>query len=145
MTQKLPVYCFEWEKSSKFTSDFIKNYDKKSGTGYAFDVDIDYLKNLHDLHSDLPFLPQRMKINKCDKLICNLYDKNNYVVHISLLKQPLNHGLFLEKVHRVISFNQKAWMKDYVITYIEERKQADSKFKKYFYKPMCNAVFGKNV
>ena len=93
-----------------------------------FDVDIDYPKNLHDLHSDLPLLPQRMKINKCDKLICNLYDKNNYVVHISLLKQALNHGLILKKVHRVISFNQEDWMKDYIITNIEERKKTDSEF-----------------
>ena len=86
-------------------SDFIKNYDEKSSTGYVFDVDIDYPKNLHDVHSNLPFLSQRMKINKCDKLICNLYDKNNYVVHISLLKQALNHGLILKKIRRVISFN----------------------------------------
>ena len=97
-------------------------------TGYVFDVDIDYPKNLHDLHSDLPFLPQRMKINKCDKLICNLYDKNNYFVHISLLKQALNHCLIFKKVHRVISFNQVAWMKDYIITNIEERKKADNEF-----------------
>ena len=72
-----------------------------------FDVDIDYRKNLHDLYSDLPFSPQRMKINKCDKLICNLYDKNNYVVHISLLKQGLNDGLILKKAHRVISLIKK--------------------------------------
>ena len=65
-----------------------------------------------------------MKINKCDKLICNLYDKNNYVVHISLLKQVLNHGLIFKKIHRVISFNQEAWMKDYIITYIEERRKS---------------------
>ena len=83
MTQKLPTDCFEWEKPSIFTWDFIKTQDEKSSTGYLLDVDIDYPKNLHDLHSDLPFLPQRMKINKCDKLICNLYDKNSYVVHIS--------------------------------------------------------------
>ena len=128
MTQKLPVDCFEWEKPSKFTSDFIKNYDEKSSTGYVFDVDIVYPKNLYDLRSDLPFLPQRMKINKCDKLICNLYDKNNYVVYISLLKQALDHGLILRKVRSVISFNQEAWMKDYIITNIEERKKADSEF-----------------
>ena len=109
------------------------------------DVDIDYTKNLHDLHSDLPFLPKKMKINKCDKLICILYDKTNYVVHISLLKQALNHGLILKKVHRVISFNQEAWMKDYIITSIEERIKADSEFKKYFYKLMCNAVFSKSM
>ena len=98
----------------------------------VFDVDIDYPKNLHDLHNDLPFLPQKMKINKCDKLICNIYDKNNYVVHISLLKQVLSHGLILKKVHRVISFNQEAWMKDYIITNIEERNKGDSEFKKDF-------------
>ena len=145
MTQKLLVDCFEWEKPSKFTSDFTKHYDEKSSTGYVFDVDIDYPKNLHDLHSDLPFLPQRMKINKCDKLICNLFDKNNYVVHISLLKQALNHGLILKKVHRVISFNQEDWMKDYIITNIEERKKTDSELKKDFYNLMCNAVFGKSM
>ena len=67
-------------------------------------------KNLHDLHSDLRFLPERMKINKCRKLECNLYDKKN-VVHIRPLKQALNHGLIFTKVYRVIQFNQKAWLK----------------------------------
>ena len=72
MTQKLPVNCFKREKKlSKFNSNFIKNYDEVSDTGYILDVDLDYPKNVRDLHSDLPFLPQKMKINKCDKLICN--------------------------------------------------------------------------
>ena len=98
MTQKLPVDCFKWEeKLSKPSGDFIKNYGEESDFGFILEVDLDYLKNLHHLHSDLPFLPQRMKINKCDKLICNLYDKNNYVVHIKLLKQALNHGLSIKK------------------------------------------------
>ena len=108
-------------------------------------MDIDNPKNLHDLHSDLPFLPQGMKINKCDKLICSLYDKNNYIVPIRLLKQALKHGLVLKKVHRVISFNQEAWMKDYTITNIEEGKKADSDSKKDFYKLIRNAVFGKSM
>ena len=86
-----------------------------------------------------------MKINKCDKLICNLYDKNNYVFHIGLLKQALKHGLIFKKVHIVISFNQEAWMKDYIIANIEERKKADSEFKKKIYKLMCNAIFGKSM
>ena len=120
--RKLPVDCLEQEKPSKFTNDFIKNYDEKSSTGYVLDVDIDYPKNLFDLHSDLPFLPPKMKINKCDKLICNLYDKNNDVVHISLLKQALDHGLIFKKVNRVIRFNQEAWIKDYIITNIDEKK-----------------------
>ena len=51
----------------KFNEDFVKNYDK----GFILEVDVEYPKNLHDLHSDLPFLPERMKINKCNKLVCN--------------------------------------------------------------------------
>ena len=73
-----------------------------------------------------------MKINKSDRLICNLYDKNNYVVHISLLKQALNHGLIFKKVNRVISFNQEAWIKDYIITNIEEKKKQVANLKKVF-------------
>ena len=90
----------------KFNEEFIKNYDEDNDEGYILDVDVKYPKNLHGLHEDLPFLPKRMKIGKCKKLVCNLYDKNSYVVHIRSLKQFLNHGLILKKVHRVIKFNQ---------------------------------------
>ena len=115
MSQKLPVNGFKWVKNvSKFDENFIKNYDEDSDKGYILEVDVEYPKNLHDLHSDLPFLPERMKINKCRKLVCNLYDKNNYVVHIRSLKQSLNHELILKKVHRVIKFNQEAWLKEYI-------------------------------
>ena len=55
-----------------------------------------------------------MKINKCNKLVCNLYDENNYVVHIRSLKQALDHGLILKKVHKVIQFNQEAWLTEYI-------------------------------
>ena len=90
---------------SKFNEDFIKNYDEESDEGYILEVDLEYPKYLHDLHSDLPFSPEGMKINKWSKLICNLHDKNNYVVHIRSSKQTLDHGLILKKVHRVIQFN----------------------------------------
>ena len=70
----------------KFNEDFIKNYDEDRDNGYIFVVDVEYLKNLHDLHIDLPFLPERMKINKCNKLVCHFYDKNNYVVQMRSLK-----------------------------------------------------------
>ena len=56
-----------------------------------------------------------MRINKCNKLVCNLYDKNNYVVNIRSLKQTLDHELILKKVHRVIQSNQEAWLKDILI------------------------------
>ena len=66
----------KWVKNlSKIHEDFIKNYDEDSDKGYILEVDVEYLINLHDLHSDLPFLPERTKIDKCNKLICNLYDK----------------------------------------------------------------------
>ena len=65
------------------------------------------LKDFHNLHCNSPFLPERMKINKFNKLICNLYDKNNYVVHIISLKQALDHGIILKQVHKVIQFNQE--------------------------------------
>ena len=60
---------------SKFTKEFIKNYDKDSDKGYILEVDVEYPENLHDLHSDLPFSPERMKIDKYKKLVCNLMIK----------------------------------------------------------------------
>ena len=126
----------------KFNEDFIKNYDEDSDKGYILEVDVKYPKNLHDLHSDLPFLPEGMKINKCSKLLCNLYDKNN-VVHIKSLNQTLDHRLILKKVHRVIHFNQKAWLKEYIDMNTELRKQAKNDFEKDVFKLMNNSVFGK--
>ena len=82
---------------SKFDEDFIKNYEEDGDKGYTFEADIDYPKNLLNLHNDLPFLSERMKIKKCNKLVCNLYDKEEYVAHIRTLKQALNHGLVLKK------------------------------------------------
>ena len=79
-----------------------------------------------------------MKIDKTQKLVCNLRDKKMYVAHISILKQTLNHGLKLKKVHRVIEFNQEAWLKKYIDMNTELRKQA-------FFKLMNNAVFGKTM
>ena len=63
---------------------------------------------MHELHNDVPFLPERIKIEKFKKVVTNLHDKTEYVIHIRNLKQALNHGLILKKVHRVIKFNQKA-------------------------------------
>ena len=96
---------------SNFDEDFIKNYDEDCNKGYILEVDIEYPKDLHNLHTDLLFLSERMKIKKCNKLVCNLCDKKEYVVHIKALKQALNHGLILKNVQRVIQFNQEAWLK----------------------------------
>ena len=103
------------------------------------------LNILKNSHSDLPFLPERMKTDKCTKLVCNLYKKENYVVHIRALKQALMHGLKLEKVYRVIQFNQETWLKPYIDMNTELRKQAKNDFEKDFFKLMNNAVFGKTM
>ena len=98
MSKKLPLDNFKWvDDLSMFTEDFIKSYDEEIDIGYLLVVAVEYPKNFHMLHSDLPFLPERMKINKCDKLVCNLNNKECYPVHILALKQALKHGLRLQK------------------------------------------------
>ena len=100
MSQRLPVNGFEWtEQLSEFDKSFIKNYDENNDKGYILEVDVESLKNLFNLHCDLSFSPERKKIEKCKKLVCNKHNKENYVVHIRALKQGLNHGLILKKVH----------------------------------------------
>ena len=81
-------------------------------------------EKLHELHNDLPFSPEIMKIEKIEKLVTNWRDKNEYVIHIRNLKQELNHGLILKKVHRVIKFNQKVWLKPYIDLNTKLRQKA---------------------
>ena len=90
-------------------------------------------------------MPERIKIDKCKKLVCNLHDKKKYVVHINSLKQALHYGLKLEKDHRVTEINQEAWLKPYTDMNTELRKVASNDFEKDFYKLMNNAVFGKTM
>ena len=146
MTEKLPVRGFRWmEDISKIDEDFVKVYNKNDNKGYILDVDVNYPSKLKNLHSDLPFLPERMVINNTKKLVGNLNDKKNYIVHINVLKQALDHGLKLRKVHRVIEFEQEAWLKEYIDVNTELRKKASNDFEKDFFKLMNNAVFGKTM
>ena len=144
VSQKLPGNGFKWiEDTSEINEEFIKNYDENNDKGYILEVDVKYPRKLHDIHSDLPFLPKRMKIDKCKKLVCNLRNKKKYVVHIKSLKQALNHGLKLKKIHRIIEFNQEACLKPYIDMNTELRKVAKDDFEKDLFKLMNNAVFGK--
>ena len=102
-------------------------------------------KKLFNSHKDLSFLSEKKKIKKCGKLVCTVQDKENYVVHIRALKQALNHGLILRKVHSVIQFNQEAWLKPYIDMNTELRKEAKNEFEKDFFKLMNNSVFGKTM
>ena len=125
--------------------EFIKNYNENNNKGYIFEVDVRYPKRLHDLHSDLTILPERMEINKCKRLICNLSNKKKYVIHLNSLKQALNHGLKLKKIYRVIEFNQKEWLKPYIDMNTELRKAGKNDFEKDLFKLMNNSVFGKKM
>ena len=94
VSQKLSLNGFMWAED---LSDFVI-YNEKSKEGYSLEVDIQYLKNLHNIRNDLPFLPERMNIEKVEKVIPNLHDKNEYVIHKRNLKQSLNHGLVFKTV-----------------------------------------------
>ena len=105
MSKKLPVNGFKWENDlSRFNENFIKNYNENSDVGYFLEVDIEYPKQLWSSHKDLPFLTERKKLEKVEKLVYSIEDKEKYAIHIRALKQALNNGLKPKKVHRVIKF-----------------------------------------
>ena len=106
---------------------------------------MEYPKELHENHNELPFLAERMKIGREEKLVPNLRDKKGYVVHIKTLNQALKHGLKLKKVHRVIEFQHSNWMKPYIMLNTRLRTVAKNEFEKDTFKLMNNDVFGKTM
>ena len=94
---KMILNSFKWQKKLIFNEEYVKSYDEDSDKGYILEIDVEYFKRLHNLHNNLLFLPEKMKIRKCNRLVCNLYGKINYVAHIRILKQALAHGLILKK------------------------------------------------
>ena len=169
MCQKLPYKDIKFINDvGNFTEEEILNYDD-GNEGYILDVDLEYPKELHDKHIDYPLAPQIMNVNasmlsECQKeiyksyhenkeakdeqtkkLILNVMDKSNYVLHINILKFYLKQGLKIKKVNRVISFKQKEWLKPWIDFNTEKRKQATSDFEKDKYKLMNNAVYGKTM
>ena len=117
----------------------------KKDCGYLLEVDVAYPRELHDYHDDLLFMCQEMKINGVEELVPNLYYKRKYVIHIKALKQAIDHGLVLEKIHRAIEFKQSAWMKEYIDFNTKLRTAAKNNFEKDFYKLMNNSVFRKTM
>ena len=146
MSQPLPTGGFKWVNDvSRFTPEEIGRLVKDDSKGYLLEVDVKYPKELHDLHNDFPFMCEKMNIIKAERLVPNLYDKKKYIIHIRALDQALKHGLVLENVHRVIEFNQSAWLKPYIDFNTKLRTQAKNDFEKDFFKLMNNAVFGKTM
>ena len=103
MSQPLPTGGFKWvDVNPNEISELATRTDK----GYVLEVDFSYPKELHNQHNYLPFMYERMEINGVEKLVPNLRDKKNYVIHIQALNQVLQHGLRLDRIHRAIEFNQ---------------------------------------
>ena len=142
MSQLLPTGVFKWVDVKL---EEVYELSKKEKYGYVLEVDVRYHKEIHDSHNDLPFMCEKMKIDRVEKLTSNLYGKRKYVIHMRAQMQALNHGLILEKVHREIDFEQSAWMKPYMAFNTQLRTQATNDFEKDFFKFMNNAIFGKTM
>lgn len=143
----------------------FNDFEEEDTTGYILECDIEYPRHLHKLHNEYPLLPENVIpqledlndwqieidhngnpiIPKQAKLCPNLKDKSHYVIHYKNLKYALAQGLILKKVHRAISFTQRPYMRQYIMTNTALRKKSKSEFEKAFFKLMNNSVFGKTM
>lgn len=162
MSQYLPVDGYKWNKQI-WTTEEIMSLGDEDEKGYFFMVDLEYPHELHDLHSDYPLAPEnvviksvseyskflmeknKIKHDTVGKLVPNLFGKQKYVLHYRNLRQYLQLGMKLVKVHDVVEFNQKPWMKAYIDFNTNKRKVAKDDFEKDLFKLMNNAVFGKTM
>ena len=168
MMQKLAVGGFKWENSEEYTIERINNLSDVDSRHCILNVDLEYPKEIHDLHNDYPLCPEKklvkdeylspfqinlknkLKITKdtVEKLIVDLTDKDNYTLHFKNLQLYLQLGMKLKKVHKVLSYNAEAWLKDYIVKNSELRQQAKSikdDFKANTLKINNNGVFGKQM
>ena len=147
MSEMLPTGGFKWltdkEINNLYNNQIVQVWEK---TPCILEVDLEYPKELHDLHNDYPLCPERVKCDKgVEKLIPNLRDKSKYVIHYKNLMQCLKLGMKLKKIHRGIKFIESAWLKPYIDKNTNLRTQAKNNFEKDFYKLMNNSVFGKTM
>ncbi|XP_066593619.1 uncharacterized protein [Prorops nasuta] len=143
MSQALSYAEFKWVDNCENFD--VNNIDTNSTLGYILEVDLKYPQSIHNSHIDLPFCPTHdlSPVNsKHKKLLTTLYDKKRYVIHIRMLKTCLKHGLQLDKIHRILQFKQKEWLRVYIELNTELRVKANNDFEKNLYKLMNNAVFG---
>ncbi|GET60652.1 hypothetical protein RIR_jg2311.t3 [Rhizophagus irregularis DAOM 181602=DAOM 197198] len=170
MLQYLPTGNFHWIKEENELSNIQRQIESNeipddSSEGYILKVKLEYPQALHSQHTDYPLAPERMKVKKewlskkqqeiiarsgqrytpTDKLIPNLFDKDEYVVHYRNLQYYVSQGLVIKKVYEAIKFEQAPWMKPYIEFNTAERAKAKNDFEKDFYKLMNNSVFGKTM
>lgn len=143
MSQKMPYGNIEKITNIDINEwkEIIENYNHESDIGYCLEVDLIYPDYLHKEHNALPFLPERLN----DKLCLSLKNKKHYFTHIRNLKQAIDNGLVLDKIHKIMKFSQSYWLKEYIDKNTDLRKECTSESAKDFYKLMNNAVFGKSM
>ena len=137
MSKKLPTGGFKW-----MTEEELQEW---RSYGCILEVDLEYPKELHASHNDYPLAPERLMINKVEKLIPNLNDKKHYVLHYESLKQYLSLGMKITHIHRGIKFEESDWMKQYIDLNTRLRAEAKNEFEKEFFKLMNNSVYGKTI
>ena len=136
MMQKLPYGGFKW-----MTEEELENWKE---IPCVIEVDLEYPKELHDAHNDLPLCPESKKTkNNVEKLIPNLNDKEKYVIHYRTLLFCLELGLKIKKIHRGIRFEESEWLKPYIEKNTRLRTLATNEFDKDFFKLGNNSLFGK--
>ena len=164
MSQPLPYKNFEWLNPDTYEYFDVMSIEDDNKFGYILEVTLDYPKHLHDLHDMYPLAPEKLNIEysnlspyalsvikKCEmkyknsgtKLMSTLKPKKNYIIHYRNLKLYLSLGMVLQKIHKILKFNQKAWMKPYIDYNTNQRKLTTSSFEKEFFKLMNNSAFGK--
>src|SRR5271156_2755130 len=145
MSKPLQTKGFKWMSEDELNN--WKSITSQEGVGCILEVDLEYPKELHDLHNDYPLAPESVKPegSAVPKLIPNLNDKSKYVVHYESLKQYESLGLKITKIHRGIMFQESAWLKKYIDLNTELRTKATNEFEKDFFKLMNNSVFGKTM
>ena len=137
MSKPLPTHGFKWMNVSE-----LQIWEKHP---CILEVELEYPKSLHDLHGDYPLAPKQIGVNKIDKLIPNLWDKEKYILHYENLKQYLSLGLKLNHIFRGIKFEESQWLKKYIALNTDLRTKAKNDFEKDFFKLMNNSVFGKTM
>lgn len=148
MMKPLPTNNFCFLKDDEIMKiNNIMTISDKSDRGYILEVDLEYPIDIHDDHSDLPFAPEKYitPAGKSEKLVANLHNKYKYVIHYTHLKECLSNGLRLLKIHRVLAFDQKQFLKPYITLNTMLRQRAKSDFERDFFKKQNNCIFGKTI
>ena len=160
MSQPLPTGNFKWVNPEHFEEEF-----EKGKRNYIIECDLTYPEKLHESHADYPLAPEKLVISdewlspycmkvkekfnlgsdKTTKLVPTLFNKEKYVIHCKSLELYISLGMKITKIHRVIQFDERPWLAEYIDFNTKKRSNAKNAFEKDFFKLMNNSVFGKTM